>query len=83
MALQVSTKVNAGTITLMTRNQLEDFIGTMVLRQFARRFEPESSLSFQRIALFAVVNRLGHSVEVRISAKERAPEKSQTRVLIG
>jgi predicted XRE-type DNA-binding protein len=32
--------------------------------------------------LFAILNRLGHSVEVRISAKERAPEKSHTRVLI-
>src|SRR5689334_13326535 len=33
--------------------------------------------------LFAVLNRLGHSVEVRISAKARAPEKSQIRVTIG
>jgi predicted XRE-type DNA-binding protein len=33
--------------------------------------------------LFAILNRLGHSVEVRISAKERAPEKSHTRVLLG
>lgn len=33
--------------------------------------------------LFAVLNRLGHSVEVRISAKARAPEKSHTRVVIG
>jgi predicted XRE-type DNA-binding protein len=40
-----------------------------------------SGLSADR--LFAVLNRLGHSVEVRISAKERAPEKSHTRVLIG
>ena len=32
--------------------------------------------------LFAILNRLGHSVEVRISAKERSPEKSQTRVLL-
>jgi len=32
--------------------------------------------------LFAILNRLGHSVEVRISAKERAPEKSHTRVLM-
>jgi len=31
--------------------------------------------------LFAVLNRLGHSVEVRISAKERAPEKTHTRVM--
>lgn len=30
--------------------------------------------------LFAILNRIGHSVEVRISAKERAPEKSHTRV---
>ena len=33
--------------------------------------------------LFAILNRLGHSVEVRISAKERDPEKSHTRVLLG
>lgn len=32
--------------------------------------------------LFSVLNRLGHSIEVRISAKERAPEKSHTRVLL-
>src|SRR5215471_524669 len=29
---------------------------------------------FSADRLFAVLNRLGHSVEVRISAKERAPE---------
>jgi len=33
--------------------------------------------------LFAVLNRLGHSVEVRISAKARAPEKAHIRVTIG
>lgn len=38
---------------------------------------------FSADRLFAVLNRLGHSVEVRISAKERAPEKSYTRVMIG
>lgn len=38
---------------------------------------------FSADRLFAVLNRLGHSVEVRISAKERAPEKSHTRVIIG
>src|SRR5678815_5330985 len=38
---------------------------------------------FSTDRLFAVLNRLGHSVEVRISAKERAPEKSHTRVMIG
>lgn len=32
--------------------------------------------------LFAILNRLGHSIEVRISARERTPEKSHTRVLI-
>lgn len=32
--------------------------------------------------LLTILNRLGHSVEVRISAKERAPEKSHTRVLL-
>lgn len=38
---------------------------------------------FSADRLFAVLNRLGHSVEVRISAKERAPGKSHTRVMIG
>ena len=38
---------------------------------------------FSADRLFAVLNLLGHSVEVRISAKERAPEKSHTRVMIG
>ena len=37
---------------------------------------------FSADRLFAVLNRLGHSVEVRISAKERAPEKSHTRVMM-
>lgn len=32
--------------------------------------------------LIAILNRLGHSVEVRISVKERAPEKSRTRVMV-
>ncbi len=38
---------------------------------------------FSADRLFAILNRLGHSVEVRISAKERAPEKSRSRVMIG
>ena len=38
---------------------------------------------FSADRLFAILNRLGHSVEVRISAKERAPEKTYTRVMIG
>src|SRR5215211_791969 len=38
---------------------------------------------FSADRLFAVLNRLGHSVEVRISAKERASKKSHTRVMIG
>ena len=38
---------------------------------------------FSADRLFAVLNRLGHSVEVRISAKERPPAKSHTRVMIG
>src|SRR6266545_5447059 len=38
---------------------------------------------FSADRLFAVLNRLGHSIEVRISAKERAPEKSHTRVIVG
>lgn len=37
---------------------------------------------FSADRLFAVLNRLGHSVEVRISAKERPPEKSHTRVML-
>ena len=32
--------------------------------------------------LLSVVNRLGRSVEVRISAQERAPEEATTRVLV-
>src|ERR1700686_3234873 len=38
---------------------------------------------FSADRLFAILNRLGHSIEVRISAKERAPERSHTRVMIG
>ncbi|MGH9970415.1 MAG: XRE family transcriptional regulator [Pyrinomonadaceae bacterium] len=38
---------------------------------------------FSADRLFAVLNRLAHNVEVRISAKERAAEKSHTRVMIG
>src|SRR5262245_21315229 len=38
---------------------------------------------FSADRLFAILNRLGHSVEVWISPKERAPEKSFTRVMIG
>ena len=38
---------------------------------------------FSADRLFAILNRLGHSVEVRISPKERPPEKSHTRVMIG
>jgi predicted XRE-type DNA-binding protein len=38
---------------------------------------------FSADRLFVVLNRLGHSVEVRISPKERAPEKSHTTVMIG
>ena len=37
---------------------------------------------FSADRLIAVLNRLGHSVEVRISAKERPPEKSHTRVML-
>lgn len=37
---------------------------------------------FSADRLFAILNRLGHSVEVRISAKERAPEKTHTRVML-
>jgi len=37
---------------------------------------------FSADRLFAVLNRLGHSVEVRISAQERSPEESHTRVMI-
>jgi predicted XRE-type DNA-binding protein len=37
---------------------------------------------FSADRLFAVLNRLGHSVEVRISAEEQSPGKSHTRVMI-
>jgi predicted XRE-type DNA-binding protein len=37
---------------------------------------------FSADRLISILNRLGHSVEVRISAKERAPEKSHTRVML-
>jgi predicted XRE-type DNA-binding protein len=36
---------------------------------------------FSSDRLISILNRLGHSVEVRISATERAPNKSRTRVL--
>ena len=38
---------------------------------------------FSADRLFTILNRLGHSVEVRISPKEKPPEKSHTRVMIG
>ena len=31
---------------------------------------------------FAILNRLGYNVEVRISTKEQSPEKTRTRVMI-
>jgi predicted XRE-type DNA-binding protein len=37
---------------------------------------------FSADRLFAILNRLGHSVEVRISAKERIPSKTHIRVMI-
>lgn len=37
---------------------------------------------FSADRLFAILNRLGHSVEVRISARERSPEKARTRVTL-
>jgi predicted XRE-type DNA-binding protein len=36
---------------------------------------------FSAERLFAVLNRLGHSVEVRISVEESAPGKTRTRVI--
>jgi len=36
---------------------------------------------FSADRLIGILNRLGHSVEVRISAKERAPNKTRTRVM--
>ncbi len=36
---------------------------------------------FSAERLFAVLNRLGHSVEVRIEAVERAPGKARPRVM--
>jgi predicted XRE-type DNA-binding protein len=38
---------------------------------------------FSADRLFAILNRLGHSVEVRISPKAKSPKKSHTRVMIG
>lgn len=38
---------------------------------------------FSTDRLLAILNRLGHSVEIRISARERPPDKSHTRVMIG
>ncbi len=38
---------------------------------------------FSSDRLLAIINRLGRSVEVRISAQERAPEEATTRVLVG
>jgi len=32
--------------------------------------------------LFVIINQLGHDIEVRISAKETAAAKTQTRVII-
>jgi predicted XRE-type DNA-binding protein len=37
---------------------------------------------FSADRLFAILNRLGHSVEVRISAKERRRTKAHTRVTL-
>ena len=37
---------------------------------------------FSADRLFAILNRLGHSVEVRISAKERSPDQSHIHVKI-
>lgn len=37
---------------------------------------------FSADRLFTMLNRLGHSVEVRISPRERSPEKSHTHVMI-
>ena len=36
---------------------------------------------FSAERLFAILNRLGHSVEVRISAEERVPGKTRTQVV--
>lgn len=38
---------------------------------------------FSMDRLLAILNRLGHSIQIRVSAKERPPEKSHTRVMIG
>lgn len=38
---------------------------------------------FSADRLFAILNRLGHSVEVRISKKERPPAKAWTRLKLG
>src|SRR6266536_1223066 len=38
---------------------------------------------FSADRLFAILNRMGHSVEVRISVNDRAPENTCTLVMIG
>jgi predicted XRE-type DNA-binding protein len=37
---------------------------------------------FSADRLFAILNRLGYNVEVRISTKQQSPEKTHTRVMI-
>jgi len=37
---------------------------------------------FSADRLFAILNRLGYNVEVRISTKEQSPEKTRTSVMI-
>lgn len=37
---------------------------------------------FSADRLFAILNRLGHSVEIRISSQERPPQSSHTRVTL-
>ena len=37
---------------------------------------------FSADRLFAILNRLGYNVEVRISTKEQSPEKTRTRIMI-
>jgi hypothetical protein len=43
----------------------------------------QHSPGFSVDGLLNILNRLGHSVEVRISAKEYDPEEAQTLVTVG
>jgi len=73
-------------------------LGLKASQKAGRRFKPPNASGWirQKISqlmrggltgfsadrLFAILNRLGYNVEVRISTKEQSPEKTRTRVMI-